>query len=395
MASAISHKIQQDVRLARLVRLALAALVTLLASAIVCTQLRGADLGALSELIKGFADLLHTRAAGAMAVAPHEVSLSLCYLGLLLFSAAAVWCGYYLQGFVRVFAGFQLSVIGAVYAWICWLLAGAEGRPVSTALAIVIGVTSGIILKRRDEERRSIEARQFELKLRNKELQDSRIALIRQDEAERRLLAADLHDQVLNDLRTIAKNFDEYTRNQDKEAAAAITLQLKRTMNDIREIMDDLCPVMLEEFGLVAAIEDRLDKAAKNYKLSVRVVSKLDDTTLDKLSPVERQLVYRLIQESVTNVCKHAEAKQVRITLEQDGEELVVAVIDNGKGIDLDKLNNSSRGTVYMRLRAALIGARVSWHAGPDNKGTKVEIRMPIPEPVRPTQESASQTSSS
>lgn len=95
------------------------------------------------------------------------------------------------------------------------------------------------------------------------------------------------------------------------------------------------------------------------------------------LSLIEQSLLYRLVQESITNICKHAEAKTVRATLEKEEETtLVVRITDDGKGIDPTKMRADSRGLRYMRLRAELIGATISWMAGENAKGTTVEIRV-------------------
>jgi len=91
---------------------------------------------------------------------------------------------------------------------------------------------------------------------------------------------------------------------------------------------------------------------------------------------VEQSLLYRLVQESITNICKHAGATVVRGTVEMEGEHLLIKVTDNGRGIDPAKLREDSRGVRYMRQRADLIGATIAWRPGEDGKGTTVEIRI-------------------
>ena len=109
-----------------------------------------------------------------------------------------------------------------------------------------------------------------------------------------------------------------------------------------------------------------------------RFRSKLDGDELDKLSMVEQSLLYRLVQESITNVCKHAQAKTVRATMDVENEHLVIRVSDDGRGIDPSKLRDDSRGVRYMRQRGDLIGATIAWHQGDQGKGTVVEIRMDL-----------------
>jgi signal transduction histidine kinase len=235
---------------------------------------------------------------------------------------------------------------------------------------------AGCFIKSLDDEKQKMCAQQIELNLRTRQLEESRIALVKQDEIERRLFAADLHDQVLNDLRSVFARFENYTCRPDKEVEESIRAQLKQTMSDVRGIMDDLCPIILSEFGLPAAIEDRLDRAAQEGNFDVRFNLAADKKELDALSDVERQLIYRLVQECINNTRKHACASLLSVIITRESDQLVLRVNDNGNGVDLEKLNQSSRGTLYMRLRAAIIGARVGWMPGPAGRGTTVEIRM-------------------
>jgi signal transduction histidine kinase len=350
------------------------------------------DAGSFKEIMHGFAELLPSLpfpdfknmqtgssiAGGSLLPDIFSSSGASHILGLILFASGAAWASYKFAGAGRIVFLLQLLVLSLVYQVLVWHFARATGHPASIVVAILGSCLVGRLLKSRDDERRQFEARQIELKLRNEELQESRLALVRQDESERRLLAADLHDQVLNDLRTIQKKFGQYVASPEPEARDKIDSLFKQVMTDIREIMDELCPVMLEEFGLAAAIEDRLDKAAQLGGFNVRFSQTVEGSELDDLAPVQKLLLYRLVQESLTNVCKHAAASLVRVSIVCQDSQLIFSVTDNGKGIDASRLSESSRGTLYMRLRAALIGAKVSWKQGPDGKGTTVEIRLHV-----------------
>lgn len=337
------------------------------------------DTRMFQEIMQGFADLIPSLTKAGSQTPDTTAMIWSHIFGLLLFSSGAVWAGYKASGAARFVLGLQLVVLSLVFQLLSWQFFKAAGHPISIATAIGAGCIIGRMLKMRDDERRQLEAKQIELKVRNEELQESRLALVKHDESDRRLLAADLHDQVLNDLRTIQKNFEGYVANPQTESRDKINSMLKQTMTEIREIMDELCPVMLDEFGLSAAIEDRLDKVSQQAGFGVRFNQSPKATDrLDKLSSVERQLLYRLIQESLNNICKHANASIVRLAIEEENQQLIFRVTDDGKGIDPSRLSESSRGTLYMRLRAALIGAKVSWKQGPDGKGTTVEIRLHV-----------------
>lgn len=374
-------------RLRTSLRVLLAAFVITLLSSLAASSLQGADKKALIDLLQAAreimpgilnADKLHLLAKDPVLQIQQPFLDPHFLFGAFIFSAGSVWIALRIVGPGQLIMILQLLVLSIGYQIMLKFAFNTEGRPLSTALVIAAAALCGKAMKARDNQSRTLEAKQIELKLRYEELQESRLALVKQDESERRLLAADLHDQVLNDMRSIQKKFEAYSKNPSPDAGQEIETLLKASMSHIREIMDDLCPVLLEEFGLPAAIEDRLDKAAQQGGFRVRFSQLAADEKLDALSAVEKQLVYRLIQESLNNVCKHSQAKMVKVTVEEQDSQLIISVIDDGVGIDFNKLKESSRGTVYMRLRAALIGAKVAWKPGQDGKGTCVEIRLDV-----------------
>jgi signal transduction histidine kinase len=149
-----------------------------------------------------------------------------------------------------------------------------------------------------------------------------------------------------------------------------------QVMREIREVMDSLSPSVLEHLGLAAAIEDCLRRGSERSNFRTRFKSRIENEDVECLSMVEKGLLYRLVQESITNICKHAGASTVRTTMEIDGDELLIRVIDDGKGIDPNMMRGDSRGVKYMRYRADLIGATIAWKPGENGKGTTVEIRI-------------------
>lgn len=307
-------------------------------------------------------------------------------IGMLALAFAGINAGYTqpLQG--RVVTTFQLILLGIVYQALIFSLFGIQPRLLCVSILLLASIYTGSFLKQREREIKYIETATAKTELLNKDLQESRLVMVKQDEEDRRLLAADLHDQVLNDMRITLSRFEEFVSdpNPNEEAKNQIISQMKTSMSDIREIMDDLCPVILTEFGLCAAIEERLDKAAKQFNLKVRFQSEVDASELEKFSIVEQQLIYRLVQESITNVCKHAKAKTVKINVSKQGTAYIFRTTDDGIGFDSTKMSDSSRGTMYMRLRASLISATVSFEkTDPANQfATGTSFVLSVPEPV-------------
>lgn len=297
----------------------------------------------------------------------------------LLFAAAAIWSGFRLSAVPRVLVLVQLFVLSLLAMAGIQQLFHIPAHPLGCFTAVFIGTVAGYGLRALDLQRRKWESQCFELLLRNKELQDARLLLVKQDEVERRMLAADLHDQVLNDLKAGRQMLESFAADHAAVQADAIKSLLDRAMQEIREVMDSLCPSVLEHLGLAAAIEDCLRRGSVRSGFKVRFKNKVADGRLAEYSMVEQALLYRLVQESITNICKHACASQVRGTIVVDGEALLIRVTDNGRGIDPGAFRQDSRGVRYMRQRADLIGATIAWLPGEDGRGTIVEIRVGLP----------------
>lgn len=319
--------------------------------------------------------------SGSKSGAARDVLL---WLFSLLLSAAGLVSGWKLSAVPRIVVSIQVFVLSLVITWAAWKYLSIALPPVTFIAAITLGVSLGYALRRWHADETRMQSQFYLLKLRNNELRDVRLQMVRQDEVERRMLAADLHDQVLNDMKRFRKRFEAYAKDratgEATEQKEEIDKILSDTMVEIREVMDSLCPSALEHLGLSAALEDCARKAGEKGGFKARCKSKIEDADVEKLSLVEQSLLYRLVQEALTNVIKHAEAKTVRINSEMSGDNLVVTVADDGKGIPDGKLSEDSRGLRYMRQRADLIGATISFRAGDGmaGPGTIVEIRVDL-----------------
>ncbi|HEY9871370.1 MAG TPA: ATP-binding protein, partial [Candidatus Obscuribacterales bacterium] len=295
---------------------------------------------------------------------------------LILVAGAATWAGFKLGSVARAIVLVQLFVLTILVQWALWHWASVPSHPLAYFAAVFLGCLAGYLVRLWDGQRLKAESQYYELLLRNRELNETKLQIVKQDEVERRMLAADLHDQVLNDLKQIRHKLDDYMDSRDPATAESIKSLLGQAMGEIREVMDSLCPSALEHLGLPAAVEDCLRRGSERAGFKGRFRSKVESAVLDQLSMVEQSLLYRLVQESITNVCKHAQASTVRATMDMEGEHLVILVADDGRGIDFSKLRDDSRGVRYMRQRADLIGATISWRPGDQGRGTVVEIRM-------------------
>jgi signal transduction histidine kinase len=291
-------------------------------------------------------------------------------------SAAAFFLTYKFGKTARIIVTLQLLLLTLILQAVVWSLAHLPGHPISLTTAIVCGALFGHLFKKYERRELKFEAQYHEISARNKELLEARLQLVKQDEIDRRILAADLHDQVLNDLKQVRQVIHDSKDQLGGDAHNTIDTLMSKAMTGIREVMDSLAPSDLEHLGLIGAMEEALEKCEARAGYRSRFRSSVADDELEILNMVEQTLLYRLVQESVTNICKHAKAEIVKGEVSKNGEMLVVRITDNGKGIDWDNFSQESRGLRYMRQRADLIGATIAWMPGERGVGTTVEIKL-------------------
>ncbi len=312
--------------------------------------------------------LIHSSTTSAAVVTQ---AVSIC-----LFAVAATWSGYRLAAVARLIVLLQLFVLSLLSSVGLWQLWHIQLHLLGCFAAILLGSLAGYGLRLSHQKQQKQESQYYELLLRNKELQEAKLLLVKQDEVDRRMLAADLHDQVLNDLKAARQKLDSYLTAPDPTLVEPIVSLINQAMDEIREVMDSLCPSALEHLGLLAAVEDCIRRGGQRYGFKVRLKSTASAQDLDSLSIVEQSLLYRMVQESVTNIGKHADAAMVRASIGSECNQIVITITDDGCGFAPDQPRGSSRGVRYMRQRADLIGATIAWHPGVNNKGTTVEIRI-------------------
>ncbi len=298
-------------------------------------------------------------------------------MAVVLIACGSCLVGLRLPAMPRLIAWLQLFVVSLLLQWFL-SAAHVPGSPCAFVLAILLGGLLGYLQRLFWLREKKVEAQYYELLLRNRELQEARLHLVKQDELDRRMLAADLHDQVLNDLKAVGQKINSLKNNPREDTSKEIDRLLQHAINGVREVMDSLSPAVLEHLGFVAAVEDCLRQASEQNGFKLRFKNSLPPSSLADLGNVEQVLLYRLVQECCTNICKHAEADLVQAVLELDNAQLVIRIIDDGKGIDPSANVNGSRGLKYMRQRADQIGATIAWSMANEVKGTQVQIKLPL-----------------
>ena len=205
-------------------------------------------------------------------------------------------------------------------------------------------------------------------------------------ESERKLLAADLHDQTLSDLRELTRLarrlFDKPEDSMSQEVRnglAKLIFGIESAMDEVRRAMESLSPSALDTLGLIPAIESCLSRAAQSserpFLTRFACPARMDDV---HFSETEQLLLYRIIQEALNNISKHASARFVEIVIVRESDALIFRVTDDGRGMTVSGDLRRARGIDNMRYRARLIGAELTWLRATGRRGTVVEVRLPI-----------------
>ena len=161
------------------------------------------------------------------------------------------------------------------------------------------------------------------------------------------------------------------------ERAKALSAHIDSTIRMVRRISTELRPGVLDHLGLGAALEWQANEFQNRTGIRCDVRTNLRETMLDQdLSTT----FFRIFQETLTNVIRHAGATQVAVTLKQLAGEIILLVTDNGRGItSVEISNSSSMGLLGMRERAALLGGRFEISRLPRGQGTRVTVSIPLP----------------
>jgi two-component system, NarL family, sensor histidine kinase UhpB len=205
--------------------------------------------------------------------------------------------------------------------------------------------------------------------------QSARAALGAQ-EAERLRTARELHDEVGQSLTAVALQVEQLAAGADPPAAARLNelaRQLQRSLEDIRRIVRELRPEALDDLGLVSALIALTSRIGR--QTDIRLERGLS-AEVPPLSPDQELVIYRVAQEALTNVVRHAEATTANVALDLLDGEVALIVSDNGRGMPKSTPEETS-GIQGMRERALLVGARLSIESQP-GQGTEVKLVVPV-----------------
>jgi PAS domain S-box-containing protein len=212
----------------------------------------------------------------------------------------------------------------------------------------------------------------------------ARIHSAKEEEGTR--IAREIHDELgaaLTGLRWDLESFDKVISESGdqsqlkvlREKIEAMLRLTETTINAVRRISSELRPSVLDDLGLVEAVEWQ----AEQFQARTGITCRCDYSPENlNLSREQSTAVFRILQEALTNILRHAQATSVDITMKVEAGEFVLAITDNGRGITEDEKSGSqSLGLLGMRERAHLIGGEIAI-TGVEGKGTTLTVRIPV-----------------
>jgi signal transduction histidine kinase len=256
------------------------------------------------------------------------------------------------------------------YLWNVNRLLGKEDQVLG-----VMAVGQDITERKRAEE----ELRESETKLR---LLTSQI--LTAQESERKRISRELHDEMGQSLTILKLNLRAASRQllepvEVKEELGNLSLYLDEVIDKVRRLSRALCPAILEDLGLVPALQYLINEFSKYYDINYQFELK----DLDHLFEKEAQIIiFRIFQEALTNIVRHARASKVRLAVQESAGMALFEVEDNGQGFEVGQILGRSvldqgLGLVALDERAKMLGGSLRiWSQ--KGQGTRITCAVPL-----------------
>ncbi len=304
-----------------------------------------------------------------------------------------------------IIAGTILVILGI---FIAWLISRNITRPLKELTAATTAIAAGnysssVPVDRHDEvgklarafnamssqvseAKRDLEQKVIESGLMNDQLRNLSAHLQNIREDERKHIAREMHDELGQFLTALKMDLlwlkKKLNTNDDKganqEKLAEMTLLVDEAVLFVRTLAAELRPSILDDLGLIAALEWHSQEFSRRFQIDVEFESKVDEI---EVSPLIATGIFRIYQESLTNVARHAEAKKVAAVLEVNAGTIRLSVSDDGKGFDSLSAERKTLGLLGMKERALMIGGKLEI-ISELGKGTTVLISVPISQEI-------------
>lgn len=197
-------------------------------------------------------------------------------------------------------------------------------------------------------------------------------------ENERKRIARELHDDTVQALVAVTRNLEALAEGTSDMSADDIREQVRELTRGVRRFSQELRPSVLDDLGLIPALKWLANDLAQNYGVHVDMITKGSPL---QLSPEVELILFRIVQESLSNVRKHSGATEANVTVRFSDTQLVVTVEDNGRGFSISAVEELATagklGLLGIKERAELLGGTFDIKSGP-GRGTTLVVTLPI-----------------
>ncbi|HLO02812.1 MAG TPA: sensor histidine kinase [Symbiobacteriaceae bacterium] len=290
-----------------------------------------------------------------------------------------VWPAYLLMSLTapsvdgRSYAYLLLGANSALYTliYLFWDPAGSPFHPALLGMRIgLFFLVAWVVDRSMMRERKANEAILAVMAARVTELTEAR-------DAERRRVASDIHDWLGTGIIAPIRKLELAQRAPSPEAAGARVGEaiqiLTRSHSELRRVMENLHPHLLEQMGLADALESYLTQWGEEHQTATAFTVAHGPEPANQLAVT----LFRILQESLNNCAKHAESTQVKVALQVTSDLIDLEISDNGRGFATERPTGSGRGLTGMRERATVYGGTLQVHSTP-GQGTTIRASFPF-----------------
>ena len=255
---------------------------------------------------------------------------------------------------------------------------------ITICLTIALGLVLAVFSTRKILELEDTSDRHYkEISHARAELKQLSARLLEAQEEERRLISRELHDEVgqaLTGVLVEMANLSNLMRNKEEPALSKKADEIKRLLEEsisvVRNMALLLRPSMLDDLGLVPALQWQAREASKRSGIWVKVAA---EEVSDELTEDHKTCIYRIVQEALHNIVKHANARNVTITVTQEPDRLLLSIQDDGRGFNPPQ--ERGMGLIGMEERVSALGGRLVVESAV-GEGTMLRVALPLPQVV-------------
>lgn len=197
-------------------------------------------------------------------------------------------------------------------------------------------------------------------------------------EEERKRIARELHDSTSQSLTSLIVRLrdlaDQASDERTRTAAQDLAALARKTLDDVHQLATQLRPAVLDDLGLQAALEHMVEEWQKTYHIPVDLFIYCPQ---GRLSSAHETALYRIIQEALTNIARHAQASRASVLVQQRDDQIIAIIEDDGRGFSPEKVSHRRLGLAGMQERAELLGGQLTVESAP-GQGTTIFVRLPL-----------------